>query len=638
MKWLLITGLILTGGCMKTTGKLEYLKFGEVRPSGWLLQQMNRDLAGFTGHLDELVPSLTSEDDIYGKNRLTRRVKSKDVGNIKEDAEWEVQYLWWNSETQSNWRDGQIRQAILTGNPDQLRRVGEYADHILATQDSSGYLGIYDKNLRYRFNGENGELWAKATLLRGLLALYESGSGDTTVLLRSLERAVRDVMVNYPVNRSDPFRADKSFAGICHGLVFTDILDRLYQLTGDKTYLDYAVFLFKNYSDNKLMEEDVRLENIQNPRYRLKGHGVHTYEHLRSLTVAAFASDDPGLKKALDIYLKRIDSVTTPSGGPVGDEWIGGRKADASKTGYEYCSLQEMLDSYALLMQKSGKAAYGDKIERLFFNAAQGARHPEESSIAYLKTDNSWYMTGPLNDTVPAAKQTRYKYSPVHQDVAVCCVPNAGRIAPYYVRSMWMRDRDGLVATLYGPSVLNTGVNGRKVTIEQEAAYPFEYTLRFRLHLSEPQKFTLKFRKPAWSDGVEVNYPRTDSRGFVQIRRTWADGDEVILAFSPRLQTGEDLQKEKFFTWGPLVLALPVNGIQETTKLFPLPGFRDVSVKALNNTIYCYGQDSADSTVKEEGLTFRAKLINSHTGKSEMVRLVPMGGTLLRQVTFKQHE
>ena len=67
---------------MKTTGKLEYLKFGEVRPSGWLLQQMNRDLAGFTGHLDELVPSLTSEDDIYGKNRLTRRVKSKDVGNI----------------------------------------------------------------------------------------------------------------------------------------------------------------------------------------------------------------------------------------------------------------------------------------------------------------------------------------------------------------------------------------------------------------------------------------------------------------------------------------------------------------------------------------------------------------------------
>ena len=45
--------------------------------------------------------------------------------------------------------------------------------------------------------------------------------------------------------------------------------------------------------------------------------------------------------------------------------------------------------------------------------------------------------------------QTRYKYSPTHQDVAVCCVPNAGRIYPYYVKSMWLRTTKGLQAALF---------------------------------------------------------------------------------------------------------------------------------------------------------------------------------------------
>ena len=229
---------------MNKQEKFDYLLFGEVKPTGWIREQMNRDLEGFTGHLDELVPDLILRDDIYGKNRLTRRDKNKDVGNIREGADWEVQYLWWNSESQSNWRDGQIRQAILTGNEEQLRKVSAYLEHILNTQDSNGYLGIYDKNLRYRFNGENGELWAKTTLLRGLLACCESGTGNREILLDAIERAVKDVMVNYPVNTSDPFKADKSFAGICHGLVFTDVLDRLHQLTGKQEYLDYAAFLY----------------------------------------------------------------------------------------------------------------------------------------------------------------------------------------------------------------------------------------------------------------------------------------------------------------------------------------------------------------------------------------------------------
>lgn len=90
---------------------------------------------------------------------------SKDLGNLKAgDAAGEEQYKWWNSETQSNWWDAYIRNAFLLGDTAAMAKVKNYIDRILATQDADGYLGIYDKELRYNFSSENGELWSKATL------------------------------------------------------------------------------------------------------------------------------------------------------------------------------------------------------------------------------------------------------------------------------------------------------------------------------------------------------------------------------------------------------------------------------------------------------------------------------------------
>jgi DUF1680 family protein len=73
----------------------------------------------------------------------------------------------------------------------------------IATQDEDGYIGIYDKELRYNFNSENGELWSKASLYRGLLAYYEYTNDEK--VFTAVERAVENVMVNYPINASSPF-------------------------------------------------------------------------------------------------------------------------------------------------------------------------------------------------------------------------------------------------------------------------------------------------------------------------------------------------------------------------------------------------------------------------------------------------
>ena len=609
---------------------LKVLPLGDIRPSGWIKEQMRKDMDGFVGHLDEIVPVLMS-DSIYGSERLHKGSVLKELGNLREgDAQGDEQYKWWNSETQSNWWDGYIRNAFLLGDERAVERCRERVEYILSTQDDDGYIGIYDKSLRYGYSGENGELWAKATLFRGLIAYYEF-TGDERVWT-AVVRAVDNLMENWPVNASAPFDTGEAYnGGVGHGLVFTDVLDSMYRMTGDRKYEDYALFLYLDYSKWFQWEQDAQLKNILDENYKLKCHGVHTYEHLRPVAVAAGASDDPELKTALNLYLKKIHSATTVPGGAIGDEWVGGRDADATDTGYEFCSSHELMDSYGLLLRRTGNAAWGEQIENIFYNAALGAKHPERGLIAYLKTDNSYEMTGTRNGAAdPNQKQTRYKYSPAHQDAAVCCVPNAGRIIPYFLQNAWMVDASGaLVANVLMPSVLDTEVGGKRVSLRTVTAYPFGNSFTFSV--KSEGRVTLKIRVPSWADRVDCSAGYELRDGYVVIDGDFSGGAEISLSFDTKVRVVQDAKGVHYFAYGANFYAYPIKSEEIKGREYA-PGYADYYYKAKEKAgIYRYLDDNR--AVYEKGKIV-VRLGNVNTGKIESVELVPLGKTVLRQAAF----
>ncbi|MEP7127667.1 MAG: beta-L-arabinofuranosidase domain-containing protein [Chitinophagales bacterium] len=617
--------------------QFQQLPLNAIKPTGWLQTQLRENLDGFTGHLDELARELLVTDDIYGANRLTKHVKSKDVGAVAEGGDWQVQFLWWNSETQGNWWDGYIRTAILLNDSVAIQKVQNYINKILSTQDEDGYLGIYDKELRYHFDNENGELWSKTTLLRGFLGWYEYTNDPK--ILNAIQRAVDNVIANYPVNQSHPFHSvNPNAGGLTHGLAFTDVLEKLYQLTGNQQYLDYCLFLYKDFSQ-QILNEDAQYKKLIDSALALQGHGVHTSEHLRSVAAAYYASGNPDLKIALDNFLKKIAACITPSGAPLGDEYIGGRKADAL-TGYEYCSLHELLQAYTSLLAKTGDAAYGDKTEQLFFNAAQGARYPTGNSICYLKTDNTYYLTGGMNGDTSNKKQTRYRYSPVHKEAAVCCVPNAGRIGPAYIQSMWMKNGNNLIATLPGPCEVTTQLNGQEVFIQEITNYPFDNTITFKIKTKQPIRFTIKVRKPLWAVKISCSSAHQIKDDYIVLSKKWKDGDSFTIRFDAAVMTKQESNGEYYFTYGALVLAHPIASTEKIMKQFPVAGLKEFTCTPDQLTIYQYtGNNTIQSTksdVLPGELSFRATLFNPALGIQEEINLVPMSKTILRQVTFKQ--
>lgn len=617
--------------------KLQPLSFGSVKPTGWLKQQLAENLNGFTGYLDSLAPDLIIKDGIYGKDRLSKNVKSKDLGAIAEGGDWTVQYLWWNSETQSNWWDGYVRTAILLNDSTALKKVKAYIVHILSTQDADGYLGIYDKDLRYHFKNENGELWSKTTLLRGLLAWYEY-SNDKTVFT-AITRAVDNVLANYPINQSQPFYSDKPYAGgLTHGLVFTDVLEEMYRLTGKHDYLDYCIFMYRNFSSFTL-SEDAQYKKLLDTSLPFYGHGVHTYEHLRTVAAAFYASGNDSLHQALQDFLYKIDKYTLPSGAAAGDEFIGGRIADATNTGYEYCSMHELMEGYISLFAKTGNALYGDKTERLFFNAAQGARHPSQSSICYLKTDNSWSLTGGKNGDTSDIHQTRYRYSPVHKEAAVCCVPNAGRIGPAYIQNMWMKENDTLVATLLGPCELNTSLDDNNILVKEITNYPYGNTLSFKIQTGKPQTFAIKIRKPSWATKINSSITYQIENDFIVINRQW-NNNTINISFETAATIKHTAGNEIYFMYGPLVLAHSVDAKEKITRQFSVAGLKELQYSPTSNVRYQYNKSDLQLTriTNNTKPEFHVKMFNPQSGKSELITLEPMGKTILRQVTFKSQE
>lgn len=621
---------------MKT---LKILRAGQVKPGGWLREQMLQDLEqGFVGCLDELLPALIISDEIYGRDRRSFSICQMDLGLSKEEDLDPVHLQWWNSETQSQWYDGLIRHAFLLENKKFMQKSDDYVSRMLSFADENGYMGIYDSASRYNLQHESGELWAQATLFRALLSYYDL-TGKKEVL-EAVEKAVCVTMTHYHPGRTDIFSFEQT-----HGLMFSDILEYLYALTQNPQYVSYMEYLYQSFCHSQInMGFDLLEKNILNPEYRPKCHGVHTYEHLRALTTLAYLSDNPYYRALLEEYQNKLKSCICPSGGGIGDEWIFERSADAALTGYEFCSLQELVHSYFLLFSKTGDFCYADNLEQVFFNAAQGSRHPRESCIAYLNNDNCYFMLGDRpgeHPELPQKSNIRYKFSPTHQDAAVCCIPNAGRLPGYYLQASWYENEKGVVKALYGASTFTAQWKKACLTITEDSLYPGDGKLHFHVSLSAPEEMELTFRIPGWCTQVIADspVPFIKTRDALIFHGTWPLQCEISIHFVFDFAMHFDLCGDAYFTYGPLVLALPLKFREIAGKEYPVHGLRDLYYELCEALpdLQAGKSTAASLHLVHESANWKElsaeAVFQTESGTTRAV-LMPMAGSILRKVTF----
>jgi DUF1680 family protein len=494
---------------------MRRLPLGSIVPRGWMRAQMRRDLAtGFAGCLDALSPHVAR--DLF-RERL-------------DDATGHAG--WWDAESRGNWLWGYTMLGHLSGLEEHSARADALVRGLRETQDADGYIGIHAAGARYPArDAENGELWAQSRAILVLLAHYELTSDAAS--LESARRAADLTLTQYGPGRPHFGRCStlSDRTGQTHGLCFADALEALHEATGDERYRDFARWMLQDFDawPVPFPNDDLAAASLADPAWPLRGHAVHTVEHLRALAFGG-AADVSRLQAAL----RKLRLSTTRSGAVIGDESLHG--LPGPDAGYEYCTLTELTFSLARLAQHLADPGLADWLERLVFNAAQASRAADGRALAYLSSDTRLdaLASRPDSYSLLSGRHGRFKLSPTHDDVACCCNPNATRLLPHYVAALWLRCADGpaLAALAYGPSELRTVVDGEEVVVLQDTAYPFEDEIRFTLTVAMPLRVRLQLRRPGWAAAVRVEgatYREQD--GWITIDGTWYGSTSFVLRF-----------------------------------------------------------------------------------------------------------
>jgi len=626
---------------MKEIYHYKILKAGEIQPRGWIREQLHRDLTeGYIGSFDKVHPPVSH--NLFVKQ------------NRRSEKQYKIVKEWWSGEHEGYWKDAVVRMAFLTHNEEYIKQATEWIDDIIENTGEDGYIGIYEdcEEPTCRFNHEkgNGELWTTSRILMAMLAYYEY-TGDEKVL-SAAEQASKLIISEY--RDRNYFSKTSKGGGVSHGIGFFENLEWLYRITGDQTYLDAALKLYDDFSQGKVRDDDLKLSQLLDTTMYFRKHGAHVAEGIFVPHFVAAIDGRSEYKRASEMSVKKLNYHITPGGAMRCDEWVKGRKGTADER-YEYCSIAEMISPLNKMVAFTGDFLLADQVETMAFNAGQGARLPVLKGLSYLTSDNRIK----INHKEIGHRES---YDASHR-AASCCVLNGGRLMPYYVEGMWMKDvkNEGLVAVLYGPNEVETTLKNVKVKVEEQTNYPFSGEIHFTVNSGKKLEFPLVLRKPHGCTAVELkgvdDAEVREAKDKMIITKEWGENDTFSIHFHFEVEevaqpSSKTVRRGGYYVKrGPLVFALPFEHRMDTIKEYHNSGFYRYKLKVKDKEGWNYkiptdANFKFESNVGNEKLLhpwdkpvvgLKGNLINKQ-GEKVLVELVPEGNTIFRRVTFSTYK
>jgi uncharacterized protein len=243
-----------------------------------------------------------------------------------------------------------------------------------------------------------------------------------------------------------------------------------------------------------------------------------------------------------------------------GDECLAGKNPIQ---GIELCAVVEYMYSLEVLMSVMGDARFGDRLEKLAFNALPATFKPDMWAHQYdqqinqvlcsVRDDYPWTTNGPESNI--------YGLEPNYG----CCTANFSQGWPKFASHLWMRtmDEDGLAAAAYAPCDLKTQIKGIPVAVHVETDYPFRETVNMTVSVDNPVTFPLRLRIPEWAEesrvligGGETLTPASGK--YFEIRREWDGETQISLNFPMQPRGIRGYQNSLAILRGPLVYSLKI--------------------------------------------------------------------------------
>ena len=368
----------------------------------------------------------------------------------------------------------------------------------------------------------------------------------------------------------------------------------------------------------------------------LAGHrdelkGLHVNTHIPQVIGAARGYELTGSPRYHEIatyFLNEVVSERTYATGGTsnGEGWEtepGDLKGQLSLWSEECCCGYNMLKLTRHVYQWTADPRYFDYYERTLFNSRMGTQDAQGMKMYYLPLATGYW-----------------KFFNSRFNSFWCCTGTGSEEFSKFGDSIYFHNANDVFVNLFIASEVRWPEKG--LTIRQQTKFPEEEGTTLIVKASRPVEAGINVRIPAWvADGgsVSVNgraLPAFANPGsYLEIRRTWADGDKIEVKLPMKLRAepllGDPTQQAVMY--GPLVLAanLGTEGLTEQmqhdedmgpTELAPrraeAVGSTEISVKSPEELASAHWVEA----VKGEPLTFQT------VGQDKTTKLIPFNQIL----------
>ena len=494
-------------------------------------------------------------------------------------AETDVNYLtdcffdrtekhgWWQTEFWGKYMHAAMPFAGYVECPRLRKAVDDGLDRVLAAQTPEGYIGNYPDDLRC---GEGWDVWGMKYTMLGLLHYYDAApESERGRAALGAARRLCDYVIAQLGDGGARRRRLYQTGNWC-GFASSSILEPvvwLYKRTKEPRYLAFAESLVKDMSEPpegpRLI--DLALKGVpvgerngygnapeKGTAYVMKRNRRKAYEMMSCYQGLLEFYEATGRKDCLDAAVATgrsivRDEVNVCGGAAANEAWYGGAKRQHLPYTHlqETCVTTTWMRFCEKLLAVTGESGWADEIEKTFYNAY----------LAALRRDGGAFAAyTPLNGT----RLYGHDHCHMHTD---CCNANGPRGFLVFLRNFVQADGDAAIVNFYssGRAAVTLPKLGEKVAFDQYTLYPKLGTVRLWNRTKKPLDFTLKLRIPAWSakTSVKVNGEAVDgvrAGGYLPIRRTWRDGDQVEIDFDLSVKVHR-LDHAVAFTRGPVALA-----------------------------------------------------------------------------------
>lgn len=536
------------------------LPLGAIRAKGMLLNMLQRQQKGLTGHLDSIYNVVCGSTNGW-------------LGGQGDG--WE---------RGPYWIDGLVPLAYQLDDAGLKAKAQQWIEWTIANQRPDGYFGPLPlpanyKNIPGTQQGWREDWWPKMVMLK-VLQQYYTATGD---------RRVIGVLTRYFKYENEHLPEKPlgywTFWGEQRGADNLAIVYWLYNITRDKFLLELGETIHRQTTDWTSIFSGTYLRSL-GPLPDL--HCVNVAQGLKAPVIYYQQDPDPRYLDAVKLGLNALRECHGFVNGMYGgDENLHGN--DPAQ-GSELCSAVEMMYSFESVLPITGDAYYGDYLEKIAYNVL-----PTQSTDDYLRRQ---YFQQANQVQVTADERNFFN----HRRTALvfgttsgypCCTANMHQGWPKFVQNLWYATADnGLAALVYGASEVTArvGSSGREVTITEQTDYPFKPGIRFTVHTGSALAFPLHLRIPLWCSQplITVNGQAAladTANNIAIISRTWSDGDVVELSLPMEFRYSRWADKAIGIERGPLVYALKIEeDWQEKTG----NGFEDTYWEVLPKTPWNY--------------------------------------------------